>query len=130
MYSSSSMSSSSSSSSSSMSFSSSSSYPLVLLQLVEEGKVNPEVLTDTSDVYMDNENDDDSKDKAASTQKRGHLRICVRRSGSRFVPYPCFRGQYNDLDGFSNIPSLTVHVLPCFRGQYNDIDGFFLNTTI
>nr|XP_022308767.1 uncharacterized protein LOC111114656 [Crassostrea virginica] len=65
---------------------------LALKGLVEEGKVNPEVLTDTSDVYIDNENDDDSKDKAASTQKRGHLRICIRRSGSRIVPYPCFRG--------------------------------------
>ncbi|XP_048754998.1 uncharacterized protein LOC125665991 [Ostrea edulis] len=64
---------------------------LALKGLVEEGKLNPDVMATPTESYSDDENEKESKDKI-STDKRGHLRICVRRSGSRYVPYPCFRG--------------------------------------
>ncbi|XP_061180436.1 uncharacterized protein LOC133189001 [Saccostrea echinata] len=64
---------------------------LALKGLVEEGKLNPDMIATSSENYFDNQGEDESKSKISS-EKRGHLRICVRRSGSRFFPYPCFRG--------------------------------------
>uniref|UniRef100_K1QI65 Uncharacterized protein n=1 Tax=Magallana gigas TaxID=29159 RepID=K1QI65_MAGGI len=66
---------------------------LALKGLVEEGKVNPEVMTsEANEGFLDNQGENgESKEKAGPADKRGHLRICVRRSGSRYVPYPCFR---------------------------------------
>lgn len=60
---------------------------------MEEGKVNPEVMTsEANEGFLDNQGENgESKEKAGPADKRGHLRICVRRSGSRYVPYPCFR---------------------------------------
>lgn len=64
---------------------------LALKGLVEEGKLNPDMMATSSESYFDNQAEEESKNKI-SPEKRGHLRICVRRSGSRFFPYPCFRG--------------------------------------
>lgn len=48
--------------------------------------------SEANEGFLDNQGENgESKEKAGPADKRGHLRICVRRSGSRYVPYPCFR---------------------------------------
>lgn len=78
----------------------------ITFQLVEEGKVNPEVMTsEANEGFLDNQGENgESKEKAGPADKRGHLRICVRRSGSRYVPYPCFRSGWT-------IHSVTIHTV-------------------
>ena len=57
----------------------------MILQLAADGKLNPELIN-----FGDDE-DEVEKDERQVVDKRRHLRICLRRSGSHFIPFPCFR---------------------------------------
>lgn len=61
---------------------------LVSLQkLQQENKVNKFVLT----TDMDEEETGNSESNETVDKRNRHLRLCLRRNGSSYIPYPCWR---------------------------------------
>lgn len=58
-----------------------------LQKLEKEGKINKYVLEKESI-----EDETDNEDNTGTVDKRNrHLRLCLRRNGSSYIPYPCWR---------------------------------------
>lgn len=56
-----------------------------LQKLAQENKISKIVLS--TEEEASNDNNDETVDK-----RDRHLRLCLRRSGGNYVPYPCWRG--------------------------------------
>lgn len=57
-----------------------------LQKLANENKINKFVLATDEESAEVTDDNDGSVDKRAR-----HLRLCLRRSGSSYIPYPCWR---------------------------------------
>jgi len=59
----------------------------IVLQLQQDNKINKFVLT----TDIDEEETGNSESNETVDKRSRHLRLCLRRNGSSYIPYPCWR---------------------------------------